>query len=115
MKNAVKDTFVYFGLVFLLVLFATAAIKVSQPTEQDLAKERNHIEETIKGNTEITVSSERELQIVKEILDSQNQEIVDVIEESKLTHAPGRINQLLPKTYWKVTYKPKNLLESETT
>lgn len=109
MKNAVKDTFIYLGLIFLLILFATAAIKSAQPTEQDLARERDRLTTAIQGNTEITVSSERELQIVKEILDSQGKEIVDVIEESKLAPAPGRVNQLLPKAYWKVTYKPKDL------
>lgn len=108
MKNTLKDTFVYLGLVFVFALFTTAAIKASRPTEQDLVKERNRITKVIWDNTEITVSSEHELQIVKEILDSQGKEIVDITEESRLTQAPGCINQLLPKTYWKVTYKYKN-------
>ena len=109
MKNALKDTFVYLVLVFALVLFLTISIKTSQPTKQDLVRERDRIAKVIQNNTEITVSSERELQIVKEILDSQNKEIVDIIEGSKLTHAPGRTNQLLPKSHWKVTYKPKDI------
>lgn len=109
MKNALKDTFVYLVLVFALVLFLTISIKTSQPTEQDLVREQDRIAKVMQNNTEITVSSEHELQIVKEILDSQNKEIVDIIEGSKLTHAPGRANQLLPKSYWKVTYKPKDL------
>ena len=46
---------------------------------------------------------------LKQYLDSQNKEIVDITEGSKLTHAPGRTDQLLPKSYWKVTYKPKDL------
>lgn len=108
MKNTLRDTFVYLGLIFIFVFLTTAAIKSIQPTEQDLIKERNRIEATIKGNNEITVSSEHELQLVKEILNSQNQEIVDITEESRLVQAPGRINQLLPKTYYKVTYKPKD-------
>jgi len=109
MKNALKDTFVYLVLVFALVLFLTISIKTSQPTEQDLVRERDRIAKVIQNNTEITVSSEHELQIVKEILDSQNKEIVDITEGSKLTHAPGRTDQLLLKSYWKVTYKPKDL------
>lgn len=108
MKNTLKDTVVYLGLVFIFALFMTATIKTLQPTEQDLVKERNRITKVIQDNTEITVSSEHELKMVKEILDSQGKEIVDITEESKLTHAPGRINQLLSKTYWKVTYKFKN-------
>ncbi len=115
MKNTLRDTFLYLGLAFLFVLVMTAAIKSIQPNEQDLLAERNRIEASIKGNTEITVSSERELTIVEEILNNQNQEIVDITEESRLVRAPGRINQLLPKTYWKVTYKPKDLLERVTT
>ena len=109
MKNAFKDTFVYLVLVFAFVLFVTIAIKTSQPTKQDLVRERDRIAKVIQNNTEITVSSEHELQIVKEILDSQNKEIVDITEGSKLTHATGRTDQLLPKPYWKVTYKPKDL------
>lgn len=54
MKNALKDTFVY--LVFALVLFLTIAIKTSQPTEQDLVRERDRIAKVIQNNTEITVS-----------------------------------------------------------
>lgn len=108
MKNTLRDTFVYLGLIFIFVFLTTAAIKSIQPNEQDLAAERNRIEMVIKGNTEITVSSERELTIVEEILNSQNQEILDIAEESRLVQAPGRINQLLPKTYYKVTYKPKD-------
>ena len=72
MKNAFKDTFVYLVLVFAFVLFVTIAIKTSQPTKQDLVRERDRIAKVIQNNTEITVSSEHELQIVKEILDSQN-------------------------------------------
>lgn len=109
MKNALKDTVVYLVLVFAFVLFVTIAIKTSQPTEQDLVREQDRIAKVIQNNTEITVSSEHELQIAKEILDSQNKEIVDITEGSKLTHAPGRTDQLLPKSYWKVTYKPKDL------
>lgn len=108
MKNTLRDTFVYLGLIFIFVFLTTASIKSIQPNEQDLAAERNRIETVIKGNTEITVSSERELTIVEEILNSQNQEIIDITEESRLVQAPGRINQLLPKTYYKVTYKPKD-------
>lgn len=109
MKNALKDTVVYLVLVFAFVLFVTIAIKTSQPTEHDVIRERDRIAKVIQNNTEITVSSEHELQIVKEILDSQNKEIVDITEGSKLARAPGRTDQLLPKAYWKVTYKSKDL------
>ena len=56
MKNALKDTVVYLVLVFALVLFLTIAIKTSQPTEQDLVRERDRIAKVIQNNTEITVS-----------------------------------------------------------
>ena len=107
MKNTIKDIFIHAMLIVMFLLLVTATIKATKPTEQELLEERNRITNTIQNNNEITVYSERELAVVQEILDSQNKEIVDINTEQKLTNAPGRINQLMSKTYWKVTYKAK--------
>lgn len=107
MKNTIKDIFIYAMMLVMFLLLVTATIKSTKPTEQDLLEERNRITNTIQNNNEITVYSERELAVVEEILNSQNKEIVDISTKQKLTNAPGRINQLMSKTYWKVTYRDK--------
>lgn len=105
MKNTIKDIFIYAMLMGMSLLLVTATIKATKPTEQDLLEERNRITKTIQNNNEITVESEHELALVQEIINSQNKEIIDIIQEHKLRQAPGRINQFMSKTYWKVTYK----------
>lgn len=107
MKNTIKDIFIYAMLMVMSLLLVTATIKSMKPTEQDLLEERNRMTKTIQNNNEINVYSERELAVAQEIIESQNKEIVDIKTEQKLTNAPGRINQLMSKTYWKVTYKDK--------
>ena len=94
-------------MIVMFLLLVTATIKSMKPTEQDLLEERNRMTKTIQNNNEINVYSERELAVAQEIIESQNKEIVDIKTEQKLTNAPGRINQFMSKTYWKVTYKDK--------
>lgn len=91
----------------MFLLLVTATIKTMKPTEQDLLEERNRMTKTIQNNNEINVYSERELAMAQDILESQNKEIIDIKTEQKLTNAPGRINQLMSQTYWKVTYRDK--------
>ena len=94
----------------MFLLLVTATIKSMKPTEQDLLEERNQrnrMTKTIQNHNEINVYSERELALVQEIIDIENKEIVDITQEHKLQQAPGRINQFMNKTYWKVTYKDK--------
>lgn len=107
MKNTIKDIFIYAMIVVMFLLLVTATIKSTKPTEQDLLDERNRITKTIQNNNEINVYSERELAVAQEIIDMENKEIVDIVQEHKLQQAPGRINQFVNKTYWKVTYKDK--------
>lgn len=107
MKNTIKDIFIYAMIVVMFLLLVTATIKSTKPTEQDLLDERNRITKTIQKKNEINVYSERELAVAQEIIDMENKEIVDIVQEHKLQQAPGRINQFVNKTYWKVTYKDK--------
>ena len=94
-------------MIVMFLLLVTATIKSMKPTEQDLLGERNRMTNTIQNNNEINVYSERELALVQEIIDIENKEIVDITQEHKIQQAPGRINQFMNKTYWKVTYKDK--------